>query len=120
LLLAAYKYFVFFLTFLYFTAVRFSPNILVLVFTLWILYRSYISMPKQHPKNFNKLWIARKKSGLGQKSVARLLGYKSISPISEYETGTVLPSLSTAFKLAVVYNTAFDRSLRFAPQAERR
>jgi len=105
LLLAAYKYFVFFLTFLYFTPVRFSPNILVLVFTLWILYRSYISMPKQHPKNFNKLWIARKKSGLGQKSVARLLGYKSISPISEYETGTVLPSLSTAFKLAVVYNT---------------
>jgi transcriptional regulator with XRE-family HTH domain len=62
-------------------------------------------MPKQRPKNLNKLWIARKKSGLGQKSVARLLGYKSISSISEYETGTVLPSLSTAFKLAVVYNT---------------
>ena len=62
-------------------------------------------MPKQHPKNFNNLWIARKKAGLGQKSVARLLGCKSISSISEYETGTVLPSLSTAFKLAVVYNT---------------
>src|SRR5713101_9160234 len=62
-------------------------------------------MRTQHPKNPNKLWIARKKAGLGQKSVARLLGYKSISPISEYETGTVLPSLSTAFKLAVVYNT---------------
>jgi transcriptional regulator with XRE-family HTH domain len=62
-------------------------------------------MAARRPKNFNKLWIARKKSGLGQKSVARLRGYKSISPISEYETGTVLPSLSTAFKLAVVYNT---------------
>src|SRR6266436_10359969 len=62
-------------------------------------------MATTRPKNFNKLWIARKKSGLGQKSAARLLGYKSISPISEYETGTVLPSLSTAFKLAVVYNT---------------
>ena len=62
-------------------------------------------MPKQRPKNLNKLWIARKKAGLGQKSVARLLGYKSISPISEYETGTVLPSLSTAFKLALIYNT---------------
>ena len=62
-------------------------------------------MPKQRPKNFNNLWIARQKAGLRQKSVARLLGYKSISPISEYETGTVLPSLSTAFKLALIYNT---------------
>lgn len=62
-------------------------------------------MRSQRPKNLNKLWIARKKAGLGQKSVARLLGYKSISPISEYESGAVLPSLSTAFKLAVVYNT---------------
>ena len=59
----------------------------------------------QHPKNPNKLWIARKKAGLGQKSVARLLGHKSISPISEYESGAVLPSLCTAFKLAAVYNT---------------
>ena len=62
-------------------------------------------MAQQHPKNLNKLWIARQKAGLRQKSVARLLGYKSISPISEYETGTVLPSLSTAFKLALIYNT---------------
>jgi transcriptional regulator with XRE-family HTH domain len=62
-------------------------------------------MAKHHPKNRNKLWIARQKAGLGQKTVARLLGFKSISSISEYETGTVLPSLSTAFKLALVYNT---------------
>src|SRR6266853_1335864 len=62
-------------------------------------------MDTRRPQPENKLWIARKKAGLGQKSVARLLGYKSISQISEYETGTVLPSLSTAFKLAVVYNT---------------
>jgi transcriptional regulator with XRE-family HTH domain len=53
----------------------------------------------------NKLWIARKKAGLEQKSVARLMGYKSISPISEYETGRLLPSLSTALKLSVIYNT---------------
>jgi transcriptional regulator with XRE-family HTH domain len=52
----------------------------------------------------NRLWIARKKIGLGQKSVARLLGYKSTSPISEYETGRLIPSLRTAFKFSIVYN----------------
>jgi DNA-binding XRE family transcriptional regulator len=41
---------------------------------------------------------------LGQKSVAKLLGHKSTSVISEYETGKLLPSLATALKLAVVYN----------------
>jgi DNA-binding XRE family transcriptional regulator len=59
--------------------------------------------PNNH--NLNKLWIARKKVGLGQKSVARLLGHKSTSPISEYETGRILPNLHTAFKLAIIYNT---------------
>jgi transcriptional regulator with XRE-family HTH domain len=53
----------------------------------------------------NKLWIARKKAGLEQKSVARLMGYKSVSPISEYETGRLLPSLSTALRLSIIYNT---------------
>ena len=52
----------------------------------------------------NNLWIARKPAGLRQKSVARLLGHKSTSIISEYETGRLLPSLPTALKLAVVYN----------------
>jgi transcriptional regulator with XRE-family HTH domain len=54
----------------------------------------------------NELWIARKKAGLGQKVVARLLGYRSTSPISEYETGKMLPSLRTAMKLALVYNAS--------------
>jgi transcriptional regulator with XRE-family HTH domain len=52
----------------------------------------------------NRLWIARKKIGLGQKSVARLLGHKSTSPISEYETGRLTPSLRTAFKFSIIYN----------------
>jgi DNA-binding XRE family transcriptional regulator len=52
----------------------------------------------------NSLWIARKHVGLRQKSVARLLGHKSTSIISEYETGKLLPSLPNALKLAVVYN----------------
>ena len=57
-------------------------------------------------QNVNRLWIARKKLGLGQKSVARLLGHKSTSPISEYETGRLLPNLRTALKLAAIYQTA--------------
>jgi len=56
------------------------------------------------PSHHNYLWIARKKAGMGQKSVARLLGYRSVSPVSEYETGRLLPSLRSAFKLSVLYN----------------
>ena len=59
--------------------------------------------PHQHS---NRLWIARKKVGLGQKTVARLLGHKSPSPISQYETGRLIPNLRTALKLAVIYQTA--------------
>ena len=62
-------------------------------------------MRRPSHQNPNKLWIARKKVGLGQKSVAKLLGHKSTSPISEYETGRILPNLHTAFKLAIIYNT---------------
>src|SRR6266851_517318 len=61
-------------------------------------------MRRPRYQNVNRLWIARKKVGLGQKSVARMLGYKSTSPISEYETGRLIPSLRTAFKLAILYN----------------
>ena|SRR5690349_19117093 len=56
----------------------------------------------------NKLWIARKRAGLGQKSVARLLGHKTTSPISVYETGRLLPGLRTALKLAAIYNTSIS------------
>ena len=52
----------------------------------------------------NGLWMARQQAGLRQKSVARLLGHKSTSMISEYETGKLLPSLPTALKLAAIYN----------------
>jgi transcriptional regulator with XRE-family HTH domain len=54
-------------------------------------------------QQLNALWISRKRSGLGQKSVARLLGIKSRSPISEYETGRLLPNLRTALKLSAIY-----------------
>jgi hypothetical protein len=47
----------------------------------------------------NNLWIARKHIGLAQKSVARLLGHRTTSAISEYETGRLLLNLKTALKL---------------------
>src|SRR5216684_8527809 len=62
-------------------------------------------MRRPRHQNVNRLWIARKKAGLGQKTVARLLGHKSRSPISEYETGRLLPNLRTALKLSVIYQT---------------
>ena len=62
-------------------------------------------MRRPRNENLNSLWIARKKVGLGQKSVARLLGHKSTSPISEYETGRLMPGLRTALKLSLIYRT---------------
>ena len=56
----------------------------------------------------NRLWIARKKAGLGQKTVARMLGHTGTSPISEYENGRVLPKLETVLKLAVIYQTPVE------------
>ncbi len=64
-------------------------------------------MPRRPTPQLNNLWIARKRVGLGQKSVARLLGHTSRSVISEYEKGKLLPSLPTALRLSVVY----DRSI---------
>ncbi len=61
-------------------------------------------MPRTPTRQLNNLWITRKHAGLGQKTVARLLGHRSTSVISEYETGRLLPSLPSALRLAVVYN----------------
>ena len=47
--------------------------------------------------------MARQEAGLRQKSVAKLLGHKSVSTISEYESGRLLPSLATALKLSAIY-----------------
>jgi transcriptional regulator with XRE-family HTH domain len=61
-------------------------------------------MRYQHDLQLNNLWISRKRAGLAQKSVARLLGHRSSSVISEYEAGKLLPSLPNLLKLAVAYN----------------
>ena len=60
-------------------------------------------MPRKPTPQLNNLWIARQHAGFGQKTVARLLGHKSRSVISEYENGRLLPSLETALRLSVVY-----------------
>jgi DNA-binding XRE family transcriptional regulator len=64
-----------------------------------------VQMRKPCNHYLNGLWLARKKVGLGQKNVARLLGHKTITAVSEYETGRLLPSLKTARKLAAIYRT---------------
>lgn len=51
----------------------------------------------------NRLWLARKRRGLGQKQVAYLLGHKTPDLVSRYEKGVKLPNLQTALMLEVIY-----------------
>jgi len=60
-------------------------------------------MPRRPHRQLNYLWIARKEAGLSQKAVARFLGHKSTSIISEYENGRLLPNLRNALKLEMKY-----------------
>lgn len=53
-------------------------------------------------KIHNRLWLARKRRGLGQKQVAFLID-KTIDEISRYERGVRLPELATALAIEVVY-----------------
>lgn len=50
----------------------------------------------------NHLWLYRKRMGFSQKQVALLLGHKSTWPISDYERGKRLPTLTTALKLEII------------------
>jgi len=76
---------------------------LPLKFTAVFSYSENKPMRRPGNNQLNALWISRKKSGLGQKSVARLLGIKSRSPVSEYETGRLLPNLRTALRFSAIY-----------------
>jgi transcriptional regulator with XRE-family HTH domain len=60
-------------------------------------------MPRSSKRYLNNLWIARKEAGLSQKAVARFLGHKSTSVISEYENGRLLPCLRNALLLEMKY-----------------
>lgn len=50
----------------------------------------------------NRLWLARKRRGLGQKQVAYLLD-KTVDEISRYERGIRIPSLETVLGLELIY-----------------
>jgi len=50
----------------------------------------------------NHLYRLRRIRGLRQKQLATLLGYRSTSMISRFETGVALPSLAVALTLEMV------------------
>lgn len=56
----------------------------------------------------NNLWQYRKRMGFSQKQVAFLLGHKSTWPISDYERGKRLPTLTTALKLGIILRVPPD------------
>ena len=50
----------------------------------------------------NSLRLYRRKNGLSQKDIARLLGYKSSTAVSSYEQGTKSPHLLNLLKLEII------------------
>jgi transcriptional regulator with XRE-family HTH domain len=53
----------------------------------------------------NRLWIARKRAGLGQKQLARLLNHKTPDQVSRYERGKRVPTLQIALELEIALQT---------------
>ena len=58
-------------------------------------------MHKHTIKYPNHLYRLRKNRGLSQKSLAHLLGHRSVRMLSRYETGVALPPLKTALLLQI-------------------
>lgn len=56
----------------------------------------------------NSLRRHRRSRGKKQKEVAQVLGVKSASMISRWESGAALPNTENVFKLALVYGTMVD------------
>jgi transcriptional regulator with XRE-family HTH domain len=56
----------------------------------------------------NSLKLYRRKQGLKQTDVARILGVKSAAMISRWEKGQTFPSTLNVFKLALIYRTMTD------------
>ena len=59
-------------------------------------------MGKESAKIPNSLRLYRRKNGLSQKDIARLLGYKSSTAVSNYEQGTKSPHLVNLLKLEII------------------
>ena len=70
-------------------------------------------MKKQYQRKLNRLRVTRRKAGLGQKSVALLLGHKYTTPLSGLESGNGFPSLPTALALSAIYRIPVNEL--FAP-----
>ncbi len=62
--------------------------------------------PTRHPPN--RIFRAIKRSRYTQRKVAKLLGYKSASNISRWQSGTKLPTLAHAIALSVALSTTVD------------
>jgi transcriptional regulator with XRE-family HTH domain len=60
-------------------------------------------MSSEQVKIQNSLRLYRRKRGLSQKDIARLLGYRSTTAISSYERGTKAPQLTNLLKLEIIY-----------------
>jgi transcriptional regulator with XRE-family HTH domain len=60
-------------------------------------------MEGSYKRHQNSLLLYRRRLGLSQKWVARLLGHKNGKMLSRYENGNSLPPLTTALKLEIIY-----------------
>jgi transcriptional regulator with XRE-family HTH domain len=64
-------------------------------------YRTYQRIPHCLRKH-------RLANGLSQKDVARKIGLRSRDLVSRWERGDTIPSLISAFKLAIIYHVMID------------
>lgn len=64
--------------------------------------RSFVAPSSSRPRIPNRLWYYRKRLGYSQKRIARLLGHRQTSHVSDYERGKRLPTLDTALKLELI------------------
>lgn len=53
----------------------------------------------------NRLKLHRRRVGLSQKQVAKLLGLNDTSPLSRWENGLMYPSIVRVFQLCRIYKT---------------
>ncbi len=63
---------------------------------------------RSHFTRTNYLQHYRRRHGLTQRQVARLVGYFSPSDMADFERGRRLPSLVAAVKLAVLYRVPVE------------
>ena len=59
-------------------------------------------MDQDKYKKTNSLIIFRRRMGLSQKSVSKLLGHSNNTLLSGYERGRYLPPLATALRLSII------------------